>query len=299
MSEPPLISIVIPAYRAARYIGPTLASVRAQTHPRWEILIGEDGIFDDTARQVSAFAATTANPVRLFQHEKNLGVSRTRNELLEVAQGEYIAFLDADDTWTPDHLSYSLECMATEQTDWVIGGTNLMDSQGRIYQADILPAPVPPAAIPTALLQHNFILTGSVVARAKVFPQGRRFVEQLIIGEDLDLWIQIVAAGHRPSFSKRATFNYRKHPSSTTADPVVFQEEFSRLYERYVGNPIVDQQRCKGVASSMLLAVARMTWRREPARALAALRRLFRIAPWHPAAWRFFVMAKISQLTSS
>ena len=295
----PLVSIVIPAYRAGRYLGETLASIRAQTHPHWEILLGEDGVFDDTAEQVAAFATATANPVRLFQNKTNLGVSRTRNLLLDAAAGDFVAFLDADDTWTSDHLAYSLALMVEEKTDWIIGGTNLTDPAGQTTEADILPAPRPTVEIPTELLRHNFILTGGVVARAKVFAGGLRFIPELVIGEDLDFWIRIIEAGHRPSFSQRATFNYRKHPTSTTADPVVFQEEFARLFERYVGDPLVDQRLLREGLCAMLTSVARMTWRREPARALGALRRLFRIEPWHLQAWPFFIMAKASQLTSS
>jgi glycosyltransferase involved in cell wall biosynthesis len=294
-----LVSIIIPAYRAARYLRETLESIRAQTHPHWEILIGEDGIFDDTAAVVAAFAVTTANPVRLFQNQTNLGVSRTRNLLLDAVKGDFVAFLDADDTWTPDHLAYSLARMEEEKTDWIIGGTNLTNPDGKITEPNILPAPRPSEAVPTDLLRHNFILTGGVVTRAKVFTAGLRFVPDLVIGEDLDVWIRIIEAGNRPSFSQRATFNYRKHPSSTTADPVVFQEEFARLYERYVGDPLVDQRLLRNGVADMLTSVARMTWRREPARALGALRRLFRIQPWHVQAWPFFIMAKASQLTSS
>ena len=73
-----LVSILIPAYRAAAYIELTLESVAAQKYQDWEIIVLEDGIFDDTAQKVRAFAARTRNPVRLIQREKNEGVSRAR-----------------------------------------------------------------------------------------------------------------------------------------------------------------------------------------------------------------------------
>ncbi|HEY9153832.1 MAG TPA: glycosyltransferase family A protein, partial [Opitutaceae bacterium] len=104
-----LVSILIPAYRAGHYIGQTLESIRAQTYTNWEVLVLEDGIFDDTATTVRAFAASVSQPVRLVQREKNAGVSRARNSLLDLAQGEFIAFLDADDLWLPDHLAYSID----------------------------------------------------------------------------------------------------------------------------------------------------------------------------------------------
>jgi glycosyltransferase involved in cell wall biosynthesis len=293
MNPPPRVSVLIPACRAAAYLGTALASVATQTCNDWEILVFEDGIYDDTAAIVRAFAATTANRVELLRSATNLGVSRARNALLDVARGEYIAFLDADDTWEPDHLALALALLAAAPADWFIGGTNTMDEQGRYLQRDIIPAPRPAAAIPTALLRCNFVLTGAVVVRAEPFARGLRFDPALTIGEDLDLWIGLVAAGCRPVFASRATFNYRKHSASTTADPVRFPEAFSGLFEKHLGDPLVDQRLCRRLLAEMLLNVARMTWRREPARARAALRRLFRCDGWAVRAWPYFLLARL------
>jgi hypothetical protein len=71
------------------------------------------------------------------------------------------------------------------------------------------------------------------------------------------------------------------------------------VLERYLGDSIVDQKLCRANVSTMLTSVARMTWRQDPPRALKALHRLFRVAPFHVQAWPFFVMAKVAQLTSS
>src|SRR5690242_20507291 len=95
MTTPPLVSVIIPCYRAGRYVRETLEAVRAQTHPHWEILLCEDGVLDDTGAQVAAFATTTSNAVRTFQNPTNLGVSRTRNRLIDEARGAYLAFVDA------------------------------------------------------------------------------------------------------------------------------------------------------------------------------------------------------------
>lgn len=287
-----LVSILIPAHRAARYIGATLASVAAQTWTRWEVLVFEDGVFDDTAEIVGAFAATTAQRVELLRSETNRGVSRARNALLDVARGTHIAFLDADDLWEPDHLAHAVAQLEAEQTDWFIAGLNLIDPAGRVTRHNVLPPPTAPVELPTQLLRHNFILTSGVVARAAVFARGLRFDPALRIGEDLDLCIRIVRSGHRPSFAGHATLNYRKHPVSTTADPVRFPEEFAALFEKYLGDPVVDQRVCRRLLRGMLLNVARMTWRREPRRALAALERLSRVAPVEPRSWPYWLLAR-------
>ena len=288
----PLVSVVIPAYRAAAYLGAALDSVAAQTWSQWEVLVFEDGAYDDTPALVAAFAARTANRVELVRSPANLGVSRARNALLALARGTHIAFLDADDTWEPDHLAHALELLAGADADWFIGGANHIDRQGRCVRRDLIPAPLPPPAIPTALLGHNFVLTGAVVVRAEPFARGLRFDPSLTIGEDLDLWLALVAAGCRPVFSPRATFNYRKHPVSTTADPVRFPEAFSAVFEKHLANPLVDRRVCRRLLRGMLLDVARMTWRREPRRALAALQRLFRTGRFVPRAWILWLLAR-------
>jgi glycosyltransferase involved in cell wall biosynthesis len=296
---PPLVSVIIPCYRAGRYVGETLAAVRAQTHPNWEILLCEDGVLDDTAQQVAAFSATTKNPVRFFQNPTNLGVSRTRNRLIDESAGEYLAFVDADDLWPPDYLEKSLTRLAAAKADWQIGGADLIDENGRALNNQIIPPVVPASAIPTELLKHSFILPSAVVAHRRVFEGGLRFDSSFPIGEDLDLWIRVIRAGFKPLIVAEPLIRYRKHPTSATSDPVRFPEEFSRVLERYLGDEIVDQRLCRENVRTMLTSVARMTWRQDPARALKALHRLFRIAPFHVRAWPFFVMAKAAQLTSS
>ncbi len=288
----PLVSVVIPAHRAAAYLGQTLASVANQTWTHWEVLVFEDGIVDESAAIVRAFAATTTNRVELRQSAANLGVSRARNNLLDTARGTHVAFLDADDTWEPDHLAYALQCLDTDHAPWFVGGSNTIDPLGRLIGRDVLPPALPAAEIPTRLLQHNFVLTGAVVARAEVFAAGLRFDPALKIGEDLDLWIQLLGAGHLPAFGTRATFNYRKHPASTTADPVRFPEEFAVLFEKHLNNPAVDRRVCGRLLADMLVNVARMTWRREPRRARVVLARLFRLSLWQPRAWPYWLLAR-------
>ena len=99
-----LISVIIPAFNAERYIGQALESVASQTYQNWEILVTNDGGTDDTLRIVAEFAQKNSQPVRVLEHEQNSGLSAARNTAMRAARGEYIAFLDADDFWLPDHL---------------------------------------------------------------------------------------------------------------------------------------------------------------------------------------------------
>lgn len=94
-----LVSVVIPAYNAARTLGATLDSVQAQTLDDLEVLVVNDGSVDHTA----SIAKRHGDPVRCISTPSG-GVSRARNTGLEASTGRYVAFLDADDQWEPDKL---------------------------------------------------------------------------------------------------------------------------------------------------------------------------------------------------
>lgn len=93
----PLVSIIMPAYNVAPWIAQTLSSVLKQTLSDWECIVVDDGSTDETPRIVSSFADSR---IRLISQE-NTGVAAARNKGLDAAQGQYIAFLDADDVWHP------------------------------------------------------------------------------------------------------------------------------------------------------------------------------------------------------
>lgn len=96
----PLVSVIIPAYNAGRFIGETLASVLAQTYREREIIVVDDGSTDDTAERVRAYGPA----VRCIRID-NAGPGAARNAGLRAAAGAHIAFLDADDLWRPDKLA--------------------------------------------------------------------------------------------------------------------------------------------------------------------------------------------------
>lgn len=101
-----LVSVVIPAYNAGRFVGRTVESARAQTHRNLEILVVDDGSTDGTASVVESIARSDAR-VRLLSQE-NRGVAEARNAGLREARGEFVALLDADDLWHPAKIERQL-----------------------------------------------------------------------------------------------------------------------------------------------------------------------------------------------
>lgn len=98
---PQLVSIVMPCYNAAAHLPTSVGSVLAQTFPDWELITIDDGSSDTTLTWLQAQTDERIRPLS----QANLGVSAARNAGLALARGRYVAFLDADDTWTTNFLA--------------------------------------------------------------------------------------------------------------------------------------------------------------------------------------------------
>jgi len=104
------VSIITPAYNAVSYLEETVRSVQAQTFTDWEMVIVDDCSTDGTYELAQKLAERDAR-IKVGKNIENSGVAVTRNNALDMATGDYIAFLDSDDLWLPDKLSKQIEFM--------------------------------------------------------------------------------------------------------------------------------------------------------------------------------------------
>ena len=104
------VSIIIPVYNAEKFIGETIESVISQTYTDWEMLILNDRSTDSSYEIIQKYAQKDKR-IKAIDSEKNIGVVEGRNRLISEANGEYIAFLDADDYWKEDKLEKQIEFM--------------------------------------------------------------------------------------------------------------------------------------------------------------------------------------------
>src|SRR5205823_8543224 len=116
MNSDPKVSILMPAYNVAPYIGETLESIFAQTFADFEVIIVNDGSpdGDDFERELEPYR----NRIRYFKQE-NRGAGAARNTGLRAARGEFIAFLDAEDVWLPTYLEEQIKFLSAQGCDVV------------------------------------------------------------------------------------------------------------------------------------------------------------------------------------
>jgi glycosyltransferase involved in cell wall biosynthesis len=122
----PTVTVIIPTFNRAAWLPETVRSVLSQTVAPLEILIVDDGSTDDTEAVCGHFT----EPVRYIRQD-NAGVGAARNRGAAEARGEWLAFLDSDDLWTPDKLEVQLAALAATGADWSITGCVMMDLDGR------------------------------------------------------------------------------------------------------------------------------------------------------------------------
>jgi len=152
--EPPLVSIVMIFLDAERFIEEAIGSVLAQTYPRWELLLVDDGTTDRSVRIARAYAARWPDRIRYLQHDggRNRGMSASRNLGLRETRGRYVAFLDADDLYLPGKLERQVAILEANPGAAMVFGPSLMwyswtDAHPRRYRDVLRPLGVEPDTI--------------------------------------------------------------------------------------------------------------------------------------------------------
>ncbi len=203
------ISVVIPAYNAARYLGEALASVEAQRRPAHEIIVVDDGSTDDT-RSIAA-----AHGARCIQTGGNRGPSRGRNLGVQAAVGDVVAFLDADDWWEPEH------------TELVVGLLDRFPEAGVAFgrvrrvgtwdgESDRFIPEERALDVFWTSVRSNIVPQMAVAVRRDVLLAVGGYEESMRCAEDYDLWLRL-SRRHRFVCTHRITANYRGHASQVTA----------------------------------------------------------------------------------
>ncbi|MDM9381603.1 glycosyltransferase family A protein [Chlorogloeopsis sp. ULAP01] len=222
----PKVSIIIPAYNAMTYLPETVESVLRQTFTDFEVLIVDDGSSDQIVQWVSELEDPR---VKLISQE-NQGVSLARNTGIAYAQGEYVAFLDADDLWTPTKLEKQVICLDQNPSVGLVHTwMALIDckgkSNGRVMTSNA------EGNTWQQLLEKNMVACSSVMVRRCCLQNVGGFEPHLNFAEDWDMWIRISAHYHF-AVIKEALYYYRQVPNSLSKNIRVLEQAFLFVIEK-------------------------------------------------------------------
>jgi teichuronic acid biosynthesis glycosyltransferase TuaG len=234
----PLVSVITPAYRAARFIEQTIASVRAQSFQNWEMLVVDDASPDGTADLVARLAE--ADPrVRLYRKPVQSGASASRNLAIDAARGRWLAFLDSDDMWLPDKLERQLAFAERSGGAFLYGGFRRISEDGnRVGRFVRVPARIDYHG----LLTNTCIGTLTVMLDRErlppvVFPDLRR-------GNDFAAWLLLLRAGGWAYGLNEDLGRYRTVSNSLSSRRVRTSSWVWRVYRETAGLDVVRSLWC-------------------------------------------------------
>ena len=215
------ISVIIPAYKARKYLPECLESIGRQTLAPAEVLVIDDASPEPIDDIIDEFANRAGYPpIRLIKHEVNRGQAAGRNTGIQAASGEWLAFIDCDDMWAPEHLESVLMTAKDSDADMVFcPGILFTDDPHDPKNYKLRPLTDDEKALrPLSILKRCFIIMSSTLIRAKFIRTVGGFDENPMMRgvEDVDLFMRMFEQGLQPRMDEKATLYYRKHPESAT-----------------------------------------------------------------------------------
>ena len=178
------VSVIIPVFNSQKLITRAVKSVLNGDMLPHEILILDDGSSDDTFEDLKALEKAS-HLVKLFRFESNLGAAKARNFLLEKAQGDYIAFLDADDEWYPNKLSTMLNYIAEKDVDLCLCYYDVRDPSNKLLGTRKSPIELNyPKMLVNNWIPMSMAMVRSSLKGADVMPEIKR-------RQDYGYWLKI------------------------------------------------------------------------------------------------------------
>ncbi|OGO45949.1 MAG: hypothetical protein A2Z30_07850 [Chloroflexi bacterium RBG_16_64_43] len=231
-SGPLAVSVVVPAYNAARFVGQAILSAQDQSLPPLEIIVVDDGSDDQTV----AVVEREFPQVRLLT-QMHRGVSAARNRGWRAARGALIAFLDADDFFLPGKLAAQVRLLESNRRLGVAhSGWLIADEQGHVIRR-VTPWVYAPRLDLVTWLLWKPVLLGAMVFRREWLERIDGFAEDLPQAEDVDLVLRLACVGCRAAWARQATLVYRQHGEGTSHRGAEQVRSLSTVLDRLFARP--------------------------------------------------------------
>lgn len=208
---PQLVSILIPAYNAGRWIAETISSAVNQTWPAREIIVVDDGSTDDTLQVARQFESKSVKVVT----QPNGGASSARNRALGLAQGEYIQWLDADDLLAPDKISRQMQRAEDGTDSRVLLSSRFTTFCYRPYSVEFTPTSLWCDLSPVEWMlrkfnDHVFMIPPAWLVSRRLTEEAGQWDERLTLDDDGEYFSRVVAASESVRFVREAASFYRQ-----------------------------------------------------------------------------------------
>lgn len=274
----PLVSVIIPNFNHAQYLGDAIRSVLDQSYANVEVIVVDDGSTD----QSRAVAAQFGDRI-LYLYQTNRGLSAARNTGIQAARGEYIGLLDADDLYEPHFVSTMLVALQSDPTAaGVFCGYQFVDQQNRPLP-QVEARQVPNEQLYETLLDGNFFVPESILVHRSCYISAGHFDETLRACEDWDMWLRI-SRQYKIIGTNLVLTRHRVLAGSMSSDPTRMIQNRMAVLDKHIGPPPTQRTQanarvCRAYGEAYLISTVEYLQFGDQQQAYACLRQGVQLYP--------------------
>ena len=224
----PSISIILPVYNGEQYLEHTIISILQQTMHDFEVIAIDDCSIDKSAQILNDWALKDKR-LHVIYNSHNLGVAETRNTGIASARGEYICFIDSDDTWEHNKLESQLAFMRQNNCDFSCTSYSMIDDTGQFIKTRMINKH---QIFFEDLLKENYICCSSVMVKSEIAKQYR--MDSNYKHEDYVYWLELLQTGNIGLVLNRQLTNYRLVKTSLSANKFLAAKGRWQVYRNYL-----------------------------------------------------------------
>lgn len=225
----PIISIITPVYNSERFLEAAITSVQNQTYSNWQLILIDDASTDSSAKIAKEFYR---EDIRIIYEKMptNQGAAVCRNKAIEMAKGDYIAFLDSDDFWAPDKLEIQLDFMQRKNCDVSFSNYLLIDEDGNSLGRRVIALP---SLSYKKQLRNNYI--GNLTGMYRTAAIGKVLAPPLRKRQDWGLWLDAIKRSGKPAMGIPVDLAYyRKRRNSMSTNKFKLLKSNFIFYKTYL-----------------------------------------------------------------
>lgn len=226
----PLISVITPIYNSEKFLKTAIVSVQNQTYSNWELILVDDASTDGSGKIAEQFYNDDTRII-YEKFPENRGPAVSRNRAIELAKGEYIAFLDSDDFWSPNKLEIQVDFMQRKNCDVSFSSYVLVDEEGNLMGREVVAMPV---LSYEKQLRNNYI--GNLTGMYRSGTIGKVFSPKLRKRQDWGLWLEAIKRNGKPALGIQMNLAfYRKRKDSVSTNKLGLLKHNFFFYKNHLG----------------------------------------------------------------